>query len=168
MYWLRIQKNIRCLSFHHRDPKKKKFGLNINTLGRNWNDILEEHSKCDLLCLNCHGEIESELSHIDHKRFNEIIKNGIKNGDISGPVKPVEKKKCGFCKKVFKPVQDHIKYCSAKCFGLSQRKTLRPPAQELQQLINTTPMTKIGKMFGVSDNAVRKWCKKYGIKKGNK
>ena len=31
--------------------------------------------------------------------------------------------------------------------------------QELKQLIRTLPFTKIGEKFGVSDNAIRKWCK---------
>lgn len=28
---------------------------------------------------------------------------------------------------------------------------------------DSKPMLHIGKQFGVSDNAIRKWCKKYGI-----
>ena len=37
--------------------------------------------------------------------------------------------------------------------------------EELKQLIRTTPFTHIGKQFGVSDNAIRKWCEKYGLPK---
>lgn len=35
--------------------------------------------------------------------------------------------------------------------------------EELKQLIRTKPFTQLGKMFGVSDNAVRKWCDGYGL-----
>lgn len=35
--------------------------------------------------------------------------------------------------------------------------------EELKNLIRTTPFTKIGEKFGVSDNAVRKWCDKYNL-----
>ena len=35
--------------------------------------------------------------------------------------------------------------------------------EELKSLIRTTPFTKIGKKYGVSDNAVRKWCDKYDL-----
>lgn len=35
--------------------------------------------------------------------------------------------------------------------------------EELSALVITKPMTEIGKMFGVSDNAVKKRCKKFGI-----
>lgn len=39
-----------------------------------------------------------------------------------------------------------------------QRKVERPNREELKHLIRTLPFTQIGKMYGVSDNAVRKWC----------
>ena len=35
--------------------------------------------------------------------------------------------------------------------------------EEIENLINKKPFTQIGKMYGVSDNAVRKWCIIYGI-----
>jgi len=41
------------------------------------------------------------------------------------------------------------------------RKVDRPTKEELDYLIKNHPMTTIGKMYGVSDNAVRKWIKSY-------
>lgn len=38
-----------------------------------------------------------------------------------------------------------------------------PPKEILLDLILNYHMTQIGKMYGVSDNAVRKWCKKYNL-----
>ena len=35
--------------------------------------------------------------------------------------------------------------------------------EDLKDLIRTTPFTTIAKQFGVSDNAIRKWCKKYDL-----
>lgn len=46
-----------------------------------------------------------------------------------------------------------------KCNRLKNRKVNRPNREELKQLIKTLPFTKIGEMFGVTDNAIRKWCK---------
>lgn len=46
------------------------------------------------------------------------------------------------------------------------RKVERPNKELLDELISKYPMTTIGKMYGVSDNAVRKW-KKYYDKFGN-
>lgn len=39
-----------------------------------------------------------------------------------------------------------------------------PTKDELIELLKQGfPYTKIGELYNVSDNAVRKWCKKYGI-----
>jgi hypothetical protein len=60
-------KTWRCLSFHHRNRDEKLFGLSLNNLwSKAYESILEEVEKCDLLCLNCHGEVEE----------GENIKNG--------------------------------------------------------------------------------------------
>lgn len=39
----------------------------------------------------------------------------------------------------------------------------RPAKDILVNLIQTTPFVQIGKMYGVTDNAVRKWCKFYNL-----
>ena len=44
------------------------------------------------------------------------------------------------------------------------RKVVRPSKEELEKFIETTPLETLGKNFGVSGNAVKKWCKSYGIK----
>jgi len=38
------------------------------------------------------------------------------------------------------------------------RTTVRPSREELKKLIRTTAFTKIAEQYGVSDNAIRKWC----------
>ncbi|MCK9279296.1 MAG: hypothetical protein M0P71_01570 [Melioribacteraceae bacterium] len=55
-----------------------------------------------------------------------------------------------------------------ECFSLSKRKVERPNKEELEKLVKELSMTKIGKMFGVSDNAVKKWCKIYEIELGDR
>ena len=51
----------------------------------------------------------------------------------------------------------------------SPKKTITPlrniTREELKRLIRTVPFTQIGIMFGVSDNAIRKWCDKYNLPK---
>ena len=45
------------------------------------------------------------------------------------------------------------------------RKVERPSMQDLERLLKTSSFVQVGKMYGVSDNAVRKWLKHYrGIK----
>ncbi len=38
-----------------------------------------------------------------------------------------------------------------------------PSKNELKSLLRNTSFVQIGKKYGVTDNAVRKWCKKYGL-----
>lgn len=52
------KKSIRALSFHHKDPKEKSFKMTIREIsGKNWDTLLKEAEKCDLLCANCHMEL---------------------------------------------------------------------------------------------------------------
>ena len=43
------------------------------------------------------------------------------------------------------------------------KSTQKITREELKDLIRTTPFVEIGKMFSVSDNAVRKWCRKFNL-----
>ncbi len=55
-------KSTKALSFHHRNRNDKKFCLSVDKLRtRNEEQIMLEFAKCDLLCLNCHAEVEEEL-----------------------------------------------------------------------------------------------------------
>jgi hypothetical protein len=43
------------LTFHHRDPSEKSFGLcDGKAERRSWKELRAEIAKCDLLCANCH------------------------------------------------------------------------------------------------------------------
>jgi predicted Zn-ribbon and HTH transcriptional regulator len=64
----------RSLSFHHRNPSDKLMNLGLNTLwAKNREVIKAEVEKCDLLCLNCHTEIEDSIARKTSivKRVNE-------------------------------------------------------------------------------------------------
>ena len=50
-----------------------------------------------------------------------------------------------------------------ECSNKFRRICDRPSREELKTLIRTTPFTKIATNFGVSDNAIRKWCDSYGL-----
>ncbi len=53
----------------------------------------------------------------------------------------------------------------AKLDRPAARKVVRPTAEELNKLVWSVPTTTIAKNLGVSDTAVAKWCRRYGIKK---
>lgn len=52
--------------------------------------------------------------------------------------------------------------CS-KCAYLKQQKAVRPSREELKALIRTSTFVAIGRLYGVSDNTIRKWCKKENL-----
>ena len=47
--------------------------------------------------------------------------------------------------------------------GARKRKVQWPSKEELQNLRSTLNWCAIGRKYGVSDNAVRKWAKRYGL-----
>jgi hypothetical protein len=54
-------RNLNSLSFHHRDPTQKDFGISRLITRLSWCQIEEEIDKCALLCLNCHSDVHSGL-----------------------------------------------------------------------------------------------------------
>lgn len=84
------------------------------------------------------------------------------------PIQQVIKRKiyhhiCKTCNESFDSYDETQIYCSKECSCLDHRKVERPSKEELFELIKTTPFLTIGKMYNVSDNAVRKWCETYGL-----
>jgi hypothetical protein len=56
-------KCITALDFHHRDPSQKRFQIGSHGMLRNWEDLVKEAEKCELLCKNCHAEEHTEDFH---------------------------------------------------------------------------------------------------------
>ena len=93
------------------------------------------------------------LSKEDHRKLHSYYDNDNK----------LSYKKCEHCGLEFKPQNSSVKYCSHSCASLSSRRCNRPSKEELEVLVWSYPFTELSKQFGVSDNAIRKWCKKYNI-----
>jgi len=51
------EKCLTALEFHHRDRTTKKFNI-ARSLTTSWARVKKELDKCDLVCSNCHREIE--------------------------------------------------------------------------------------------------------------
>lgn len=56
-------------------------------------------------------------------------------------------------------------YCSRQCVGLAQRKVNHPDAETLKKELATSNYLALGKKYGVSNNAVKKWALQYGFSK---
>lgn len=70
-------KNLSALTFHHMNPKEKRFLLDTKKLGTiNLKDCELELAKCILVCANCHMEIEhpnmnlKDLMQVMNEMFN--------------------------------------------------------------------------------------------------
>jgi hypothetical protein len=51
------KKNISALEFHHLNPDKKSFGIDLRKCScSKWDRLVEEVKKCVLICANCHRE----------------------------------------------------------------------------------------------------------------
>lgn len=53
-------KSNAALTFHHKIPEEKSFGISEKGKARKWSVLQTELDKCVLLCHNCHAEIHEE------------------------------------------------------------------------------------------------------------
>ncbi len=58
-----------------------------------------------------------------------------------------------------KPGRKQYETVEAKKERIDLSRKFNPSKDELEQLVNVMPLTKIGRIYGVTDNAVRKRCK---------
>lgn len=144
-------KNYAALDFHHLNPDEKDPNMK-NLFSFSWEKIIKELKKCILVCANCHREIHNpQGNEINDKytNFNKLLNINC--------LKPTGK--CSICNE---DTYGTI-HCSVRCSGISKRKTKRPSKAKLLKDLLKMPLLQIGKKYGVSDNAIRKWCKSYNL-----
>ena len=102
------------------------------------------------VCPNCNQQLETTNGK------NKLNRNHISSKGVSSD--NTEKIKY-YCKECNKEISRNSN--SGLCFECSsklKRVCERPSREELKKLIRTTPFTKIGEQYGVSDKAITKWC----------
>ena len=124
--------------------REKPAALEVHHL--DGNQINSQYDNLQVLCLQCHAQTPNWRG----RRTKETCKLYIKD-----KVKKISLCACG-CKKDLK-----AKTCS-KCYRLTSR-VFEVTKEELELLIAQHSWVAIGKMFGVSDNAIRKRAKLYGL-----
>lgn len=122
-----------------------------------------------------------EINHIDHNKNNNSYKNlelvthsenmrkqVLHSGNKLAP-------RCKHCWKRIYPKVNSFAYCKKCSKDLNiERKILynrsknrkileRPSKEDLLKLILSKSFLEIGRIYGVSDNAIRKWCKQYNL-----
>ncbi|HEX6620681.1 MAG TPA: hypothetical protein VF024_13530, partial [Solirubrobacteraceae bacterium] len=72
---------------------------------------------------------------------------------------------CGYCGESFLPKYAKQRFCSRPCGVRHNAPALhrveRPPYDQLLAEIAATSYSAVGRKYGVSDNAIRKWVRAY-------
>lgn len=119
------------------------------------NGIRDDHrlENLQMVCPNCAATLDTHCG-----RRNRIER---------------AKRRCQHCENEFVPGYARQRYCSRACGVRWDRSTLRgrakpcarkaerPPYEQLVEEIEATGYSAVGRKYGVSDNAVRKWVRWY-------
>jgi len=81
----------------------------------------------------------------------------------------LQKRKCEGCENYFLPNFSRQRYCTPGCKQTEirgiprphRRRVERPPHEQLLREIEETSYLAVGRKYGVSDNAIRKWVRQY-------
>lgn len=114
---------------------------------KNGNKFDNRIENLTLLCPNCHA-LTSTYRGKNKKRVSKET------------LKERRRKECINCREKTAHISSKSGLCR-KCWNKSQQKTNRPSLEQLQQEIEELGFLAVGKKYGVSDNAIRKWIKKY-------
>lgn len=129
--------------FHHINPLQKKFSISGEGITRSKAKIADEAKKCVMVCANCHRMIEHDsneyslISNFNEERFYNYI------DELTGRNKEIRTE-----------IREEI---------VKVNKSRKPEREILKQQIRSMPFLQIGRLYGVTDNSVRKWCKTYNL-----
>jgi len=172
-------KEHRCEKCKRTEWEGEPIPLELHHINGDRNDNRLENLQ--LLCPNCHAQTESYrgknqvryekkefISDIDLKQLSEQERERKKAEKLERAKEVKAKlrkpKVIRYCKNCGKELTNKQKiYCSQECAHNTISK--RPPVLDLMDKIKEfdNNMSAIGRYYGVSDQAVRKWCKLYKL-----
>jgi hypothetical protein len=103
-----------------------------------------------ILCPNCNATLDTHCGRHNKRKHHD--------------------RTCPVCGGVFRPSNGGQRYCSLPCGGrgeasrrahLARRRVQRPPREQLLREVAELGYLAVGRKYGVSDNAIRKWCRAY-------
>lgn len=104
-----------------------------------------------------------------HNKLHEWLKRGAprvkapgEKGMNSGKSKAVDPSYCESCGRTLQ--RKNRRFCSRECHEQNRpRACERPSANELKKDMGSMSWLAMGRKYGVSDNAVRKWARRYEL-----
>lgn len=124
----------------------KEIALQLDHVDGNKRNNSKENLR--ILCPNCHSQTHT---YAGKRNFNYRV-------NFETSKKQYSTCECG------KKILLSSNLC-VECHGLQSRKVIRPSKEELEKIIWEIPTAQLKAKFGVSDVAISKWCKSYGISK---
>lgn len=153
-------RTVSALEFHHINPEEKEYGIAAQGTCHNIQRDIAEIRKCVLVCANCHREIHEGFYNAEqlkkYQKFDEEFIN-----QLTAPPKSQVPQFCSKCGASISG--DGRTGMCLSCFRETTRSVERPNREELKELIQKYNFTELGRVFGVTDNSVRKWCKIYNL-----
>lgn len=147
-----------------------------------------EDSNLILLCPNCHAYTENHSKNIYANKVTDeelltallesenireaLLKVGLSTAGanysrVRGLIQKyqiekfyIKEKRLQYCLDCGVPIDNGAVRCRS-CANVKNQVCSRPSREELKELIRNESFTAIGKKYGVSDNAIRKWCDAY-------
>jgi|APCry1669188910_1035180.scaffolds.fasta_scaffold23093_1 5-methylcytosine-specific restriction endonuclease McrA len=139
-----------------------------------------------IICPNCHALTSNyrgknknksalaEIREVEYRKFRETpveirgnpepsLQNYLLEGQETRHGKSKSSIIIRFCKSCKKEIHKKNKYCSKECYRNDTSENIPKVPEILSTFKIYKNFTQVGKHFNVSDNAVKKWIKKYGI-----
>lgn len=113
-----------------------------------------------ILCPNCHSQTDTFCGK-GKKKNNKARKCELRKTIRSKCKlrKTIHTNKCSLCNLEYGAKSSGQKYCSYECHKKSLRRVERPSKEQLIKELSTSNYVQVGKKYGVSDNAIRKWLR---------
>lgn len=92
-----------------------------------------------------------------------LEEEGAETRHVQPKSKVLEPKYCEYCGKELEGTARRNKYCSQECAHRANGSRRPDVLTLLKDFKELKSFVQVGRKYGVTDNAVRKWCKLYGI-----